>query len=73
MTTAATAVRAIREATGKTRAEFGAAINVSARRVGQVEGGTGTFRSASIVTICELYRRQMVSLGITPLDFMRVG
>ena len=68
----AKAVKAIREATKLTQAQFGEIIGVSARRVSQVEAGGGAFRPKPLLILCRKWRNEMASLGITPLDFYRV-
>ena len=72
MMNSAKAVKAIREATSLTQAEFGDVIGVSARRVSQVEKGGGAFRPKPLLILCRKWRNEMASLGITPLDFYRV-
>ncbi len=65
------AVKQIREAADLTQDAFGASIDISGRRVCHVEREGGTFRPAVLVKLCEKYRKEMASLGITPLDFYR--
>ena len=66
------AVLQLREAAKLSQDDFGERIGLNGRRVCQVENGSGTFRPGVIVRICEEFRREMASLGITPLDFSRV-
>ena len=61
----------LREALGLTHPEFAEKIGRSRTFVMQVEGGRDSYGSASALAIADLYRREMIQLGITVEDLLR--
>ena len=51
---------------------FARDLGICPSRVCQIEGGRGTFRPATIVEICERFRKEMGIASVTALDFSRI-